>query len=100
MQVQRLNERERARSEDLPGAVSKQDRRPAHVWPASLIKRRDICIGVEIGEKYFVRESTDQEKGVNPRSPLVAITSQKDRRLLQLAKMNPGREVPLIVILD
>ena len=100
MQVQRLRERERVQSDDLPGAVSKQDRRPAHVWPASLIERRDIRIGIEIGEKYFVREPTDQEKRVNPGSPLVAITSQKDRRLLQLAKMDTGREVPLIVILD
>ena len=37
---------------------------------------------------------------MNPGSPLVVITNQKDRGLLQLAEMHTWRGVPLIVILD
>ena len=77
-----------------------EDCRPADVRPACLKKRRDLRIGIEVIERDFVGEPAGQEKSVNPRSPLVVITSQKDRGLLQLAEMHAGRGVPLIVILD
>ena len=47
----------------------------------------------------LIRESTGQEQGVNPGSPLVVITKEKDRRLLQFAEMNPGAAWVSIVIL-
>src|SRR5207247_7157246 len=84
----------------VPGLVLKDDQRAAHIWLASLKVGGDLRIGIEVFESDFIGKPAGKEKSVNPGSPLMVITSEEDRGLLELAEVSAVHGVALVVVLN